>query len=432
MSPRLRFLLNNEGLSVWSLRGRELHQLTRFPNSADGIEAFSRFAGTQRTARTCLLIDTDGQLLTTENLPKAGRRIFSRMLQARLQRLYPDTPWRCAQPLPASAGTERSVVFMGQARTPALQTWEKHLNAEAVLKPYRVCTPSLLLAHFIRRQNYQAERLIVVRQQGPDALQLCLLQHGLPVALQTSQQVSAGDFAETLSRFARLATSGHAPRETHAICLIGNAEWQESVQLPDDPLRIVTRHADSALDLLGISDRHWPTGFAHPATSGRKPGGRFWLVAIVAGAAATGVGTAVMARHEAWQDKLEDGKAQHRRLAEEIRRLEQHAVAVGMAAKHLDHLKQDRQHLLSRRNDLSPALLGLSHAMEDLPDLSLTALTWESLSSPLSGEGKWRMTLDGRIVGQDGKPFRQLLLDRLRAAAGANGEIVVKLEGGEP
>jgi len=428
MSARLRLLLDDGGLSVWSLGGREMHQLTTFPNNASGVEAFSRFANAQRTTQAYLLIDNNGQQLATETLPKAGRRLFSRMLETRLQRLYPDTAWRCAMPLPTSAGTERGVVFLGQAQTAALHAWENCLNAQTRLAVQRACCSPMLLAPFIRKQGHRADQLIVVRQHGPGAIQLCRLQHGQPVALHTVQPNAVGDVAEMLSRFARLPINGHHPPENRRVCLIGDSDWQAGIALPDDPLRIITRHANSALDLLCLDDRHWPTCFAQPAASQRKLARYYGLVAIAAGVAALSAGTAVMARHLTWQEKLEAGKAQHQQLTLAIKQLEQHALAAGIAARHLDLLPRDRLRLLAHRDDFSTALLALSRAMDNLPGFSLEKLGWESLSDPVSSEGKWRMTLGGQFASQGDEAFRKFQLDRLQAAAGANGEIRVQQE----
>ena len=247
----LRLHLGDRALGAWIVRRGEPHQIGEFPETPSGHDEFSRFLTRQAASGHHLVLDHANPRLIAETLPTAGFLANRRMLDLRLERLYPDTRWRCAFRLPAPAASGRSIAFLALPETPALQGWLDDLATASIRLRGIHCTPQLL-APFLARRRRLAARLLVVSQHE-QATRLCLLQQGRPAALAQEAHTPPERIPEAIAHFRHhVSLSGTTEAAPDPLCLLGTAKWQEQIEVPGKPLRIVTRHADSNIDLLAL------------------------------------------------------------------------------------------------------------------------------------------------------------------------------------
>lgn len=419
MKPMLRLHLGDQALGAWIVRRGEPHQIGEFPETPSGHDEFSRFLNRQPAAGHLLLLDHAAPRLIAETLPTAGFLANRRMLALRLERLYPDTRWRCAIRLPAPAATSRSIAFLALPETPALQGWLDDLAAASISPRGIHCAP-LLLAPFLARRQQLTARLLVVSQHD-QAIRLCLLQQGRPAALAQEAHVQPERIPEAIAHFHHhICLSGTTKAPTIPLCLLGTAEWQEQIEVPGKPLRIVTRHADSNIDLLALPAWRWPRRrFPPPALphpNHRRIARALWLAGSVAGIGGLALTLATQSTLETRNAEIDRTRARLRSLEQASRELESKARQLGLTTAQLPHLAGERKHLGARRDDFANSLRQLAAALDETPGIDLDALEWSAADLEAAGEA-WQMQLGGRLSADTAATPASLqgLSERLRS-----------------
>lgn len=395
----LRLRLGDRALGAWIVQGGELRQIGEFPETPSGRDDFSRFLTRQPASGLCLLLDHAAPRLITETLPTAGFLANRRMLDLRLERLYPDTRWRCALPSPTPTAAGRSVAFLALPETPALQGWLDCLAA-ASIRLRGIHCPPLLLAPFLTRHRRLPARLLVVSQHD-QATQLCFLNQGRPAALVQEPQTPAERIPEAIAHFRRIVQSPNAAETaSDSLCLLGSAEWQERIEVPGKPLRIVTRHTDSNIDLLALPAWRWPRPRfptpAQPQPDHRRIGRALWLAGSAAGIGALALTLGAQSTLGTQTGEIERTRSRLHSLEQEIRELESKAKQLGVTTAQLPHLASDRKHLAARRDVFASSLRQLAAALDETPGVDLDTLEWSAADQVTAGEA-WQMQVAGRL-----------------------------------
>jgi hypothetical protein len=395
----LRLHLGDRALGAWIVRRGEPHQIGEFPETPSGHDEFSRFLTRQAASGHHLVLDHANPRLIAETLPTAGFLANRRMLDLRLERLYPDTRWRCAFRLPAPAASGRSIAFLALPETPALQGWLDDLATASIRLRGIHCTPQLL-APFLARRRRLAARLLVVSQHE-QATRLCLLQQGRPAALAQEAHTPPERIPEAIAHFRHhVSLSGTTEAAPDTLCLLGTAKWQEQIEVPGKPLRIVTRHADSNIDLLALPAWRWPRPrFPTPELphqNHRRIARALWLAGSVAGIGGLALTLAAQSTLETRNAEIDRTRARLRSLEQESRELENKARQLGLTTAQLPHLAGERKQLGARRDDFASSLRQLAAALDETPGIDLDALEWSTAAPAAAGE-TWQMQVAGRL-----------------------------------
>lgn len=397
MKPILRLCLGAGALSAWSVQAGKPCQIGSFPETPSGVDDFSRFLTRQPAAGHLLLLDHAEPRLLAETLPATGFLAYRRMLDLRLGRLYPDTRWRCALPLPAPPVGGRSVAFLALPESPALQGWLNCLAAAPIRLLGVHCAP-LLLAPFLARQQRLPPRLVVVSQHER-ATRLSLLQRGRLAALALEAQTPAEEISEAIAHFSRCNPATEAAPD--ALCLLGTADWQSRIEVPGKALRIVTRHPDSNIDLLALPAWRWPRPrFPTPSLphqDHRRIGRALWLAGTAAGLGGLAVTLAAQSTQNTLNADLERTRSRLLSLEREIREQEASATKLGLTTDQLPQLAGDRHVLAARRDACAGSLRQLAAALDETPGIDLDALEWASQADGAATGEDWQMQLGGRL-----------------------------------
>lgn len=420
MKPMLRLHLGDRALGAWIARRGELQLIGEFPETPSGHDEFSRFLTRQPASGHLLLLDHAAPRLITETLPTAGFLANRRMLDLRLERLYPDTRWRCALRLPAPDAGKRSIAFLALPETPALQSWLDDLAAASIGPRGIHCAP-LLLAPLLTRRLRLPARLLVVSQHD-QATRLCLLHSGRPAALAQEAHTPPEHIPEAIAHFhnnhPRTPGTTEAPPDT--VCLLGTAEWQKQIELPGKPLRVVTRHADSNIDLLALPAWRWPRPRfptpAQPQQDQRRIGRALWLAGCAAGIGGLALTLGAQSTLETQNAEIDRTRVRLRSLEQEIRELENKARQLGVTTALLPRLAGERSRLGARRDDFASSLRQLAAALDETPGVDLDALEWSASESAIAGNA-WQMQLGGRLSADTAATPASLqgLSERLRS-----------------
>lgn len=398
MKPVLRLLLGEGALAAWIVQGGQLRQLGLFPETAAGTADFARFLSRQAASGHLLLLDHGEPQLLAESLPATGFLTQRRMLDLRLERLHPDTRWRCSYPLPGSAGAGRRFAFLALAESPGLQGWLNCL-ADASIRLRGIHCPPLLLAAFIARRHRLPARLLVISQHDRGA-QLCLLQHGRPAALapaMPSEQIPAA--IAGCQRFNPPPGAGEYTPDP--LCLLGSADWQAHLTLPEPALRIITGHSNSSLDLLALPAWRWPRlRFPKPPLphqSQRTIARGLWLAGAAASLGGLSLALASQSRQEAVNAAIERSHGQLRALEREMRKMEASAVRLGTTAAQLPQLAADRPGLAARSAAFAERLQQLSRALDATPDVELDAVHWTTPDNNTATADSWQIQVSAHL-----------------------------------
>lgn len=398
MKPVIRLLFDNGELTAWRIQKGKPRQIGHFPATPAGTSEFSRFLSRQPASAHLLLLDHAEPRLITENLPATSFLTFRRMLDLRLGRLHPDTRWRCAFSLPATATSGRRAAFLALPESPALQDWLKCLASQSIRLRGIHCPP-LLQASFIAHRHRLPARLLLISQHHR-GIRLCLLDHGRPAALSLATPNSPDEIPEAIAHFSRCNPSPGDDESTHdSFCLLGSADWQESMALPWPTLRIVTGYANSSIDLLTLPAWRWPRsrfpGLPMPRQEHQRVARALWLAGATAGLGGLTLALASQSRQQVVNAEIERSRTRLLSFERQMQEVEASAAQLGVTAEQMQQLAGDRPALTVRATAFASSLQHLSAALDDTPGIELDTLLWTTPEVGAKTENNGQMQASG-------------------------------------
>ena len=433
MAERRLLYLDASGLAAYAWTGRQIVPLGRFANGEDGLGRFSRFLAEQPAGTSYqLLADMVEESFHCEALPYVRGADRTAMLARKRSQHFFGSPYATELSLgrESSGRRDERVLFVGLTRPAALEPWLEALAAEEAPLA-AIHTPPLLADSMPAPFRNKGETARLVMALTPAGIRQIFLERGrlrfsrLSSRLDSRLEGLASVLAEEASRSqAYLASQRLIPRnEPLPVTVVVNSA---DAALLAPHLSAMPQLAFGFADLEALARS---AGLKSPCPNSdalplflhwmvRKPGGpqlapspvrRFHFLRQIR-LGAYGLGTAaffgcVVVAAKLWVDSRE--------LARQVQQVSlQTRGDAGRYAALIDGLPplpaplETLQALMTRVDRQAqasatplPALVVLSHALDEMPSLSLESVEWRAPTSPGPGSaGRWGPTeLDARL-----------------------------------
>lgn len=125
MTAHRAFYITQGSLAVWQSDKSELRQLRQFPDNDEGRRRFDAYLAQHYEQTSFIVIDVIEEEFAPDTLPKLGMRDRAALLQRRLQRKFPGTPFRLPvyQGVRSRGSDEAVVVHSAISNQELLNSW---------------------------------------------------------------------------------------------------------------------------------------------------------------------------------------------------------------------------------------------------------------------------------------------------------------------
>lgn len=429
MKPRHLLLIDAHGLSLWRESAGQAHAEARFAADAAGQAAFASHLRQHRLSRCVARVDLAEESLITDSQPVLRGNARKMLVDRKLARFFPETPFTRSQrlSLAATAPGQEHTLFAGINRPSLLTPWLNALAAAGIACPLHGAAQEA--AELARALGLTAARQLLITRHGRRLRQNLIIDgHTVFSRLTTlpggtENALEHGEIARLRHYLADQRLIEHG--EALPITLIAPAATlaEASDDLPDSGSTSLS-WADAARQ-LGLADEaaleggeidksesesereheRDTTGRDDPATRIRlhllasappgsryaTPGGRIgsgWTrhLALAGGIALLAASSFAAFQ---WQDTARGQadtareKAEHLRLHQDIHQLRAPLASSPLPPETLQRIHQQDAALRQQRGTPEPLFHALSQALDAHPSIVLEHLDWKNgLGSP--------------------------------------------------
>ena len=410
-ASRIFYVVQGE-LSVHSAAAGASSEPLSFADNDDGLRAFDAYVAEHPHETTAIVVDVIEEVFLADSVPAMGHKDRLHLLDRRLQRKFPRTPF-C---LSSGAGNslsraERAVVYSAISNHELLDPWIAGIVAARVplvgIRSVPLMTPQVLRRLFAR----PGAVLYVTQHQG-DKLRQTFVQGGLVKSSRLSQSPAVADaaypgfVATEIQRSRRYLerTRLMTGAEPLDICIVSDLQICERVIKSistDSPLRFHlfdlartvrkcrarrTPEIDQLQDLF-IDAAMQNTAGHNYATAGED---RYWHMsrmrrAIIGATSALAAAASIIAGiylGDAWRLHGESATidSQVRQLSETYRRENDHTGGVRADSYEMKLAVDTGDYILRQRVPAPWVMYQLGTVLSDYPDVRLSHLSWHARS----------------------------------------------------
>ncbi len=406
MTKICQLYLEAEQMSAWQRTKGQLHQIACFADTPAGQDSFSAFLATHRNTRFSLLVNLPDEHFITESLPRLPANERRQLLEIKLSRHFPDTPWHCANISPRRQHGETNLLLMALVKTPTLTQWTEKLKAANSLLSSVHSLPQLL-PKLLKKYAPDNPSLLALSLHD-DAARFTLLSNG---RLHTSRLIpltDSGTLADEYRRFFDYLARQCKIEIDIPLCLIGEIERIDQIDLPNIIARVITpRHTpthNSASLFLSLARRQWPREQLAPAPL-RQPNKQksqtdwLWRSTALALLIAISLLFEALYQHKIIQATISQEQRKVQTIAQEIQHNDQALNGSRLKRQQLQQLAQDYPNLLKHGAAFDASLHLLSQILDKSPSITVKHIDWKIDTFPPSTA---TLHVDVQVTGSDG------------------------------
>ena len=415
MGAHRAFYVTQGSLAVWQSGRSELQQVEIFADDDAGLRRFDAYLAEHHEQTSFVVIDVIEEEFAPDTVPKLGMRDRAALLQRRLQRKFPHTPYR----LPVYQGNisrdtdEAVVVHSAISNHELLDPWlQIVLRHEVPLTG--VFSVPLMATDLLKCLHKTSLPALLITQHQQDKLRQVFLQNGHVQSARLSQSMTISD--EDYPQFV-LTEIGRSRRylertrllssmEQLDVFIVAEASLAERIlecAQSDSPLKIHFIKPETAVKRVGISSDLRPDRLEalyiamsfrrRPKYSyGVSGESRFWHMrhlrnAFIGAAVATAAACSVLSGlqlSDAWLIRKQSAEIdrQYARLAEAFRRENEQFNPIEAGSHEMKLAVDTGDFILSNRLPVPWVMQQLGLVMGNYPDVKILMLDWSAESMP--------------------------------------------------
>jgi hypothetical protein len=402
MTKDCQLYLEAGQMTAWRREKGQLTQIASFADTPDGEDGFSAFLAVHRKTRFSLLVNLPDENFVLESLPRLRASERKQLLATKVRRLFPDTPWLCTTRSNSGKNDETAFLLMALGKSPALSRWEARLKAANSAVDGVHSLPQLLPV-LLKKSASDTQSLLTLSLHD-DYARFSLLIHGCLRASRLTQLTGNSTLPDEYRRFIDYIARQCSLEPGIPLCVIGDAERQSQIDLPNVVNRIITPERNCASIFLSVPHRHWPPEqFAPPALrqQGRQQRQIDWLwrSATLALLLGSSISLERLYRYENARKALDAEREQHRIIDSALQQNNQMLAGSRLNRKQLQQLARDYPILLRNADAFEESLHSLSRILDESPAIQLDRIDWKIDSFPPSTV---TMQLDAQVKKGNG------------------------------
>lgn len=423
MVAQRAFYVTQESLAVWHNDKSELRQAEVFADDDAGLRKFDAYLAANCEQSCFIVIDVIEEEFAPDTIPRLGMRDRAALLQRRLQRKFPGTPYR----LPVYQGTkgrgsdEAVVVHSAISNHELLDPWLQIILRHEVALTGVFSVP-LLAPDLLNCLRKTASPALLITQHQQHRLRQAFIHNGHVQSARLSQSMSISD--EEYPQFV-LTEIGRSRRylertrllssmEQLDVYIVADSNLAERIlecAQSDSPLQIHFIKPEAAAKRVGISSiptsdrlellylaRSFRRRPKHSyAVSGEA---RFWHMrrlrgAFIGAAVFVAAACSVMSGlhlSEAWLIKRQSAEIdrQYTQLNEAFRRENERLDPIEADSHEMKLAVDTGDFILSNRLPVPWVMQQLGFVMGNYPDVKILTLGWSVESAALDAPSRTR------------------------------------------
>ena len=412
MAASRAFYVTQESLMVWT--GTAPEQTVVFANTEEGLRGFEAFLARQPDAPSLVLLDVIEEEFADDAIPKLGLRDRAALLQRRIERKFPRTPYRL--PVYQGRASRRSdecvVIHSAVSNQELLDPWLRIVLSQRTPLTGIFSVPLMASGLAGRLCSSSHPLLFLTQHQHTKLRQVFLRKGGVQSArLSQSPQLSDPEYPQFV-----VTEIQRSRRYLERRRLVGNMEQLDVCMIvaPDvadrilecvessSPMRLHFVDPAVAAKRIGVeveleSDKlealYLATALRRQprhsyAVSGER---RYWHMhrlrrAVIGGAFAVAATCSILAGlylSDAWRLKarIADVEAQVTQLSETFRRENERFDPIKADSREMKLAVETGDYILANRLPVPWVMQQIGRVMDDYPDVHIRQLTWRTESA---------------------------------------------------
>lgn len=194
MKAHRAFYVTQESLSVWVDGATDPDQSVVFADSDEGLEQFDAYLAENAELTSFVIVDVIEEEFAIDTIPKIGMRDRSALIQRRLQRRFPRSPYRLAvyQGKQKRSSDEAIAVHSAVSNHELLDPWlQIILRHETPLTG--IFSVPLMAANVVKQFYKKSHPVLFLTQHQQQKLRQVFMQKGQVQSARLSQSPAIGD-----------------------------------------------------------------------------------------------------------------------------------------------------------------------------------------------------------------------------------------------
>ncbi len=201
MAIRRFFYVTQDSLAIWKASRSRLREEVRFQSGDEGFRLFSAYLESASQELSTMVVDVIEEEFVVDSIPKLSSGDRKGLIERRLSKRFPRTPYRLGIYQGRTAGEKESINVLYSAITnhelvdPWLEIVTRHKTPLA-----GVCSVPLLGIELLREFRRPAENALFVTQHQGGRLRQVFAKAGHPISARLSrvESVKSDEFGESL------------------------------------------------------------------------------------------------------------------------------------------------------------------------------------------------------------------------------------------
>lgn len=414
MAVHRAFYVTQGSLAVWTGHKTSIEEAERFADNDAGLRRFDAYLATAADQPSAVLIDVIEEEFAPDTIPKLGIRDRGTLMQRRMRRKFPRTPYRLPiyQGRSAADTAEALIVHSAVTNHELLDPWIQIMLRHEVPLTGIFSVPLMaprLLAHFCKESG----PVMILTQHHEHKLRQVFVHHGHAQSARLSQSPVIAD--EQYAQFV-LTEIGRSRRylertrllsslEQLDVYIVAEADLAERIleqASSDSPLKIHFIKPDVTAKKIGVQTIPQPDKLevlylgllfqGRPKYSYARSGeSRFWhmrrLRHAVIGASVTAAAVCSMAASlylsDAWFLKRQSAEIERQltQLTETFRRENERFDPIKADSHEMKLAVDTGDFILANRLPVPWVMQQLGFVMGNYPDVQIQTLGWSAESA---------------------------------------------------